>query len=347
MKETDKPENIKQENEGKVTGNEKDPEKVISENSANKNAPTLTAGDKPADKTSAEDTVIHVTAPVNKHNRLKEFIEALLFAAVVALVLKLFFVEAYRIPSSSMENTLLVGDFLLVNKFIYGAATPRNIPFTQVRIPNFRLPALNDPARGDVVVFDFPGSYNEVSSPEVMNYIKRLVALPGDTVQIIDKVLYINSQVLQDPPDAKFSESISRGTNTDIFPRGRQWNDDNYGPVTVPRKGDVIKITPENIDDWKTFVKREGHSIRLSADNKIFIDETENSSYTVKNNYYFMMGDNRNNSSDSRVWGFLPEDNIIGEAMIIYWSWNPDIPFGDIGRLFSSIRWNRIAKIIH
>lgn len=347
MKESDKPENIKSDKPDINIVQEKIPANNIQENSNKQNLQPEQADESVSVKPASEDTVIHITKTGKKHNRLKEFIEALLFAAVVALILKLFFVEAYRIPSSSMENTLLVGDFLLVNKFIYGAATPRNIPFTQVRIPNFKFPALREPARGDVVVFDFPGSSNEVSSPEVMNYIKRLVAMPGDTVQIIDKVLYINSQVQPNPPDARFSESISRGTNTDIFPRGRQWNDDNYGPVAVPKKGDVIKITPENLDDWKTFIKREGHSIRLSADNKIFIDETENSSYTVKNNYYFMMGDNRNNSSDSRVWGFLPEDNIIGEAMIIYWSWNPDIPFGEFGRLFNSIRWNRIAKIIH
>jgi signal peptidase I len=294
-----------------------------------------------------EDTVVHLSKQPKAPSRFKEYFDALLFAGVVALILKVLFVEAYRIPSGSMENTLLVGDFLLVNKFIYGATTPRSIPFTEIRTPFFRFPALKQPSKGDVVVFDFPGSAGEIRSREVINYIKRLVGDPGDTLQIINKVLYINSKISPDPPDAKFSENISGGSYIDIFPKGMGWNDDNYGPVVIPKKDDIITITPDNLDDWKIFIQREGHSIRLTADNKIFIDETENSNYKVEKNYYFMMGDSRNNSTDSRYWGFLAEDNIIGEAVIIYWSWNPDIPFGEFGRLFDSIRWDRVLKIIH
>ena len=294
----------------------------------------------------AKDTVVHVTHNPKPNSKLKEYFDALLFAGLVAIILKIIFVEAYRIPTGSMENTLLVGDFLLVNKFIYGATTPRNIPFTQTRIPFFRLPALKEPDRGDVVVFDYPGNTNELVSAEVTNYIKRLIGKPGDTIQIINKKLLVNSVEVPDPPDAKFNKNVTSSTLLDIFPKGKPWNDDNYGPIVVPKMGDLIKITPDNIEDWKTFIRREGHTIRLTADNKVFIDETENSSYKVEKNYYFMMGDNRNNSSDSRMWGFMPEDNIIGEAMIIYWSWNPDIPFNEFGRLFDSIRWDRIAKII-
>jgi len=293
------------------------------------------------------DTVVHITKQPKPPSRFKEYFDALLFAGVVALILKVLFVEAYRIPSGSMENTLLVGDFLLVNKFIYGATTPRSIPFTEIRTPFFRFPSLKQPSRGDVVVFDYPGSAGEIRSREVINYIKRLVGEPGDTLQIINKVLYINSKVSPDPVDAKFNENISSSSYTDIFPKGMGWNDDNFGPVVVPKKDDIIKITPDNLEDWKIFLQREGHSVRLTADNKIFIDETENSNYKVEKNYYFMMGDNRNNSTDSRYWGFLAEDNIIGEAVIIYWSWNPDIPFGEFGRLFDSIRWDRVLKIIH
>lgn len=295
---------------------------------------------------TVEDKVVHITEE-SKPSRFKEYFDAILFALVVALVLKIFFVEAYRIPTGSMENTLLVGDFLLVNKIIYGATTPRSIPFTEIRTPFFRFPALKEPKRGDVVVFDYPGSANEVKPREITNYIKRLVAVPGDTVKIVDKKLLVNSRESPVPPDAKFNKEISQSTYTEIFPKGMTWNDDNYGPVIVPKIGDVIKLSPDNIEQWKVFIQREGHSIRLTADNKVFIDETENSNYKVEKNYYFMMGDNRNNSSDSRYWGFLPAENIIGEAMIIYWSWNPDIPIREFGRLFDSIRWDRIAKIIH
>lgn len=298
------------------------------------------------DTVEALDSVVHIDSAVQKPSKLKEYFDALLFAGLVALILKIIFIEAYRIPTGSMENTLLIGDFLLVNKFNYGATTPRNIPFTDTRTPFFRFPALKDPKRGDVVVFDFPGNSNEQRSKEVINYIKRLVGEPGDTIHIVNKVLYVNSNIFQNPPDALFSDKVSGNTYADIFPKGNPWNDDNYGPLRVPKKDDIIMITPDNLEEWKMFVIREGHTIRLSADNKIFIDEIENSGYKVEKNYYFMMGDNRNNSSDSRFWGFLPEDNIIGEAMIIYWSWDPNISFGQFGRLFESIRWNRIGKLI-
>ena len=333
----------------------KDTNKVTGSNKSDAGEKTEVPGDTPAldlpetipaVKESGE-TVTHVVNEPKKPSKFKEYIDALLFAGVVALILKIIFIEAFRIPTGSMENTLLPGDFLLVNKFIYGASTPRSIPFTEIRIPHFRFPALKDPGKGDVVVFDYPGNYNVTRSPEITNYIKRLVGEPGDTIKITDKVLTVNSIVSPNPEYSKFSENIANNTYTDIFPKGMPWNDDNYGPVIVPKKGDILKITPDNLDDWKMFIQREGHSVRLTADNKIFINEKENSSYKVEKNYYFMMGDNRNNSSDSRYWGFLPEDNIIGEAVIIYWSWNPDIPFSEFGRLFDSIRWDRIAKIIY
>jgi signal peptidase I len=301
------------------------------------------------EKSTSEDKgeAVHADNEPKPKSKLKEYFDALLFAGVVALILKIIFLEAYRIPTGSMENTLLTGDFLLVNKFIYGAATPRGIPFTEIRIPFFRLPALKTPHRGDVVVFDFPGNANEFQSKEIINYIKRLVGEPGDSIRVIDKALYVNGEVFPNPPDGQFSDKVSRNSYADIFPKGMPWNDDNYGPVRVPKKNDIIKLTPDNLDQWRMFITREGHSVRLTADNKVFIDEKENTGYKVEKNYYFMMGDNRNNSSDSRYWGFLPEEDIIGEAMIIYWSWDPNIPTSDFGRLFDSIRWNRIAKIIH
>jgi len=295
----------------------------------------------------AEDIKVTVTEKPKLKSKLIEYFEAVLFALLVAAFLKIFFVEAYRIPTGSMMNTLLVGDFLLVNKIVYGATTPRSIPFTQIRIPYFTFPTIQHPERGDVVVFDYPGDINVFQSKEVTNFIKRLVGEPGDSIKIVDKVLYVNGEVFPNHPDALFSESIEKSPNLGIFPPGSGWNNDNYGPIRVPQKDDIIKITPDNMEAWKMFIMREGHSIRLTADNKVFIDETEKSDYKVEKNYYFMMGDNRNNSSDSRYWGFLSEDRIIGEALMIYWSWDPNIPYSNFGRLFDSIRWNRIAKIIH
>lgn len=296
---------------------------------------------------NSKSTVENVTHKKEDRSLFVEYLDALLFAVIVALVLKIFVVEAYRIPSGSMENTLIVGDMLLVNKFIYGATTPRNVPFTDIRIPYFRFPAINKPERGDVVVFDFPGTLNEKQPPEITNYIKRLIGEPGDTIKIMDKVLYVNGAEFPNPPDVKFKDIVSETPSMDIFPRESGWNDDNYGPIAVPKKGDIIKLTLENYEMWRMFIIREGHSIRISADRKIFIDEKETNEYPVQKDYYFMMGDNRNNSTDSRMWGFLSEDNIIGEAMIIYWSWNPEIPMGEFGRKVESIQWDRIAKIIH
>ena len=285
-------------------------------------------------------------------SKSKELFDALLFAALVAFFLKIFFIEAYRITTGSMENTLLVGDFLLVNKFIYGATTPRNIPFTDIRIPYVTLPALKDPHKGDVVVFYFPGNRDEAQSKEVVNYIKRLVAEPGDTVQVVNQTLYVNGQAFPNPPNAIFNPPHQGNTLSNnsadprTFPKGSGWNEENYGPIRVPKKDDVIKLTGDNFEAWKMFIVREGHNPRLASDKKVFIDDKEVTEYKVQKDYFFMMGDHRNNSLDSRFWGFMPRENVVGEALMIYWSWNPDIPFSHIGELFGSIRWNRIANII-
>lgn len=278
----------------------------------------------------------------------KEYFDALVFAALVAFFLKIFFLEAYRIPTGSMENTLLVGDFLLVNKFVYGSTTPRNIPFTDIRIPYFRFPELKDPRKGDVVVFDFPGNRDELESPEVVNYIKRLIAEPGDTLHIINKVVYVNRQIFPNPPNYRSEPRIQNSNITDprIFPKGSGWNEDNYGPIRIPKRGDILHITPENFDMWRMFILKEGHSAQMSPSNEITIDGIRMTDYTIERDYYFMMGDNRNNSLDSRFWGFMPKDNVVGEALVIYWSWDPSVPFSQIGRLLGTIRWNRIAKII-
>jgi len=284
--------------------------------------------------------------------KVREYLESLLFAVVAVFILKTFVIEAFRIPTGSMENTLLVGDFLLVNKFIYGATTPRYIPFTDIRLPFVRFPAVREPRPGDIIVFEYPGNRDELWRSKSIDYIKRCVAVGGDTVEIIDRVLYVNGKPFPKLPHMKFE---NRGVNPKgypdlgIFPRGVGWNKDNYGPIVVPRKRDVLHLSPENIEQWRVFIQREGHSVRYTTGARgatIWIDDQETNTYTVERDYLFMMGDNRDNSLDSRFWGFLPKDNIIGEAMIIYWSWDPDIPFEDFFRLVRSIRWKRIGNVI-
>ena len=285
-----------------------------------------------------------------KKSKSREFVDALIYAGVVAFIIKILFFEAFRIPTGSMEKTLLVGDFLLVTKFTYGATTPRNIPFTDIRLPYFQLPGFKDPKKGDIIVFDFPGDRDDLESKEVVNYIKRCVATPGDSLQIIDKKLYVNGQIFPNPPGIQF-DNVKRPqnfVNPRMFPKGSSWNEDWYGPIRVPKIGDKLKIDSSNYEGWKMFVMKEGHSIKMTSDRKVLVDDKElpNGEYTVERDYLFMMGDNRNNSLDSRFWGFMPVDNIVGEALMIYWSWDPSISFLNFFDLIGTTRWERIGTMI-
>ncbi|MDF1544456.1 MAG: signal peptidase I [bacterium] len=222
-------------------------------------------------------------------------IKQFLIAVVMLIFVKTSIVEAYKIPSSSMEDTLLVGDFLIANKFMYGS----RLPFV-----DWRLPAVDDPEPGDVVIFIYPGD-------GVTKYIKRCVAGPGDIVEVVDKQLFVNGAPFEDPEFSKY---------VDTLPDGRQriqrnQRRDNFGPYTVP---------PDS---------------------------------------YFMMGDNRDNSLDSRFWGPVKKDLVLGQAMIIHWSWDdealpgpkvdrsdplsvPRLFLYDAIHFFEKVRWARLGSII-
>ncbi len=221
-------------------------------------------------------------------------IKQIAIAVVLALVIKTSVVEAYKIPSGSMEDTLLIGDFLLANKFIYGAELP---------LIGWHLPAIKDPEPGDVVIFLWPIDGKT-------KYIKRCVGIPGDTIEVRNKVLTVNGVEFTNPQYSKNSDPTT-------FPRGLGGKDsrDNFGPYVVPPKS------------------------------------------------YFMMGDNRDNSSDSRFWRTVPRNFILGEAMMVHWSWNesklesPEVSITDplsVPRLFifnavhffEKVRWNRLFNII-
>lgn len=221
-------------------------------------------------------------------------------AVILAIIIKTSIVEAYKIPSQSMEDTLLVGDFLLANKFGYGARIP---------LADWRLPALSTPEPNDIVIFIWP-------KDGVTKYIKRCVAVPGDTVEIKDKTLYVNSEEFKMPDHGKFIDTTADG-EVIIQPRrpGGLDSRDNFGPFVVPER------------------------------------------------CYFMMGDNRDNSFDSRYWGVVPYDNILGEAILVHWSWNdeehpsPEVTVSDplsVPRLFiynavhffQKVRWSRLFGMI-
>lgn len=275
-----------------------------------------------------------------------EGIRSILGTLFVVVLIQSFFIQGYGTPTESMVGTILVGDKMFFNQFIYGACSPRTIPLTSIELPYFQLPAIREPKRGDVVNFEFPGNRDEVKPPEYVLYLKRIVGEPGDKIQVISRQLYVNDQIFPNPPHSVFrNPNIETRPNPMIFPKNKNWNEDNYGPITIPKKGDVINLTKENYSEWNMFISREGHKISMTGD-KITIDGIETNQYTVQTNYYFMMGDNRCNSLDSRFWGFVPRKNIIGKALITYWSWDSNIPFSDFGRLLGSIRWNRVASLL-
>lgn len=229
-------------------------------------------------------------------SQLREWVELIVSIIIIVFAIRFTVVEAFRIPTGSMEDTLLVGDFLLVNKFIYGIRSPDwiGVPFTRLGflIPNFRLPGFREPRQNDIVVFRFPLDRN-------LSYIKRCVATEGQTVEIREKKVYVDGVPFENPPASKFASEITypKGyTEQAIVPRGMQMrNRDNYGPVTIP----------------------EG--------------------------CLFVMGDNRDNSADSRYWGFLKRDLIIGKALVIYFSWNNHAV---LYKLNKKIRWERIGNLI-
>ncbi|MGB3213002.1 MAG: signal peptidase I [Desulforhopalus sp.] len=202
----------------------------------------------------------------------REYFEAICVAILLALLIRTFVVQAFKIPSGSMLPTLLIGDHLLVNKFIYGI----RVPFTgDILVP------IKKPKRGDVVVFRFPKDRS-------IDYIKRVIGTPGDTVEIKDKKVFVNGKPIDDP-HANISSAPVLSAKTS--PR------DNLGPILVP-------------------------------DERIFV-----------------MGDNRDNSYDSRFWGFVEQRDILGKAFILYWSWDIDKPLFSLERL-TSIRFGRLANLI-
>ncbi|MCI0515700.1 signal peptidase I [candidate division KSB1 bacterium] len=306
-------------------------------------------------KTLSLETEKKKTASEKREKQIKEFVEAVVVAFIAAIILRIFVIQAFRIPTGSMKDTLLVGDFLLVNKFIYGVRTPDRLPLINKEIPFLRMPAFKNPERGNIIVFKYP-------EDESLDYIKRCIAEPGQTIEVKSGEVFVDGK-----PEGELTKmqrqvyDVEAHQNFDYYRVKTTWGDDyvirqlsdyyisydNYGPVRVPRKGDVIQFPLRNEDEWKAFtnlIKREKNRFSyLPGSNQVYINGEPVTSYTVKDDYYFMMGDNRDNSSDSRDWGFLPYRNIVGEALLIYFSWD-GVP--DWSHFYQKIRWGRIGGII-
>ncbi len=282
--------------------------------------------------------------------KLKRVITIFFYAFLVALIVKAFFIDAYQIPTGSMKNTLLVGDYILVNKAAYSFTTPKSIPLIGIRLPSFNIINFGKPKRNDVIVFDHPGFFKNEDFYIHSRLIKRIIGLPGDTLSIVSNEVYVNNQKLSSPKYAINNTADSSEQNNydkEIFSFGNKWNKNNYGPVVVPYKGLKIKLTPKNIKYWKLLIDNElGEKAVREEGTVITIEDRPVETYIIKDDYYFVLGDNRDNSIDSRYWGFVPSDFIIGKAVIIYWSNDPYQRLDGFGSYFKEIRYKRILQKI-
>lgn len=365
--------------------------------------------------------------PVKRKSVAREWFDSILFAVVAATLIRWLFFEAFTIPTPSMENSLLVGDFLFVSKLHYGTRTPKTplqVPLTHqtiwgteipsytdaVQLPQFRLPGFSEVKRGDVVVFNYPP---ELQHPVDLrtNYIKRCVGLPGDKIEVKDLQVYANGQPVPNPErmedqyfvvtntmvnedkvfkdndisefytftetlgdtipgndeqgyivfttkaiseklktydfvkDVRIVKALKGNSEPDLYPKSPlyKWNRDNYGPVLVPKKDMNVELTPENVALYGEVIKNyEGNEAVVIDQGKVSIGGTTITSYSFKQDYFFMMGDNRHNSADSRYWGFVPHDHIVGKAVFVWMSVDPNPT-----SFFGKIRWSRLFRVIH
>ena len=353
--------------------------------------------------------------PGQRKSATREWIDAIIFAVIAATIIRTFLIEAYTIPTPSMEKSLLVDDFLFVSKVSYGARvpmTPLSFPFAHntlplvggksylewIKIGYHRLPGFGSVHRGDCVVFNWPAENEGRPVDKKENYIKRCVGIAGDTIEIRDQQVYIDGQSQPLPEQAQSSyHVITDGTGFSeqavqrlgLRQRGEQispveysfhmtktgaeemkhfgnvklveqnlipksayqdfifpfdprfgWNVDNFGPLWIPKKGATIKIDSSNIALYrKVIADYEGNQLE-ERNGQILINGSPATSYTFKMDYYFMMGDNRHNSADSRFWGFVPEDHVVGKAVMIWMSLDRNASF------FNKVRWGRLFHFI-
>jgi signal peptidase I len=375
-----------------------------------------------------------------------EWISIVLLAIVSAFSIKVLFVETYKIPTPSMEETLLAGDYIFVSKLAYGPRlpeTPLAIPFyhntrpsgkisysERIKMPHKRLNGFSRVKRGDIIVFNFPeGDTMVVQYPgqnyyslvrqygrdyilsefEIIthpvdkreNYIKRCIALPGDTLLISEGKVMVNGNLQPELPLQKFKyyvttrgsplpdalldslkilksavtynpinslhvlflakenvsvlrsfpqvRSISRYTeptlsfqNQEIFPHSNhyRWTGDNFGPLRIPSRGDSVRINQQNFPVYQRIISTYEQNDLAIRDGVIHINGIPTDSYVFKMDYFFVMGDNHHNSADSRYWGFVPEDHLLGKAVIVWFSIKPDTP------LIGGLRKERIFRSI-
>ena len=385
-------------------------------------------------------------APGEKHNVWLDWLDAIIFAVVVVTFINIFFFQAFKIPSSSMESTLYTGDHLFVSKLTYGPRipqTPLTIPFTHNQIFGHesystliqnkyrRLKGFREVERGDIVVFGFPNGDTVLTrrpaddyyawvramgreetirlyGPVIVrptdkkdHYVKRCVAVAGDTLEVKEGLVYVNGEKEADVPGRQLTYQVTTsgsrinslkleeiglnlselyfdsrlpgypmmplteemlekvkeiktvvdiksnvekypisGQDSSIFPYNQHWTCDYFGPLWIPAKGATVVLSTENLPLYERIIRDYEHNTLQVKDQTIRINGEVATTYTFQQDYYFMMGDNRHNSLDSRYWGFVPEDHIVGTPSIIWLSTDASKSFP------KSIRWKRFFKIV-
>jgi len=366
---------------------------------------------------------------INPKNSTAEFISSILFAIIVATTVHTYIMQPYTIPTSSLEKSLLVGDFLFVSKFHYGARTPSTavafpmvhdtIPFINKKsylsfpqIPSFRFPAIEKIEKNDIVVFNWPVDtvyfFRDPSARKAIkpidkksNYVKRCVATAGDSLQIKNGDVYVNGKMLpfHDRQKVQYSykittdgsqfdenfifnelqvtdgirvnsnteyefqaltdESVARLKNNpivksvekiidtigskSIFPHTKNWTVDNLGPIYIPQQGKTVKLNIETLPFYKMIIEEYEKNELLVNENEIRINGKVATTYTFKQDYFWMMGGNRHNSEDSRYWGYVPADHVVGKPVFIWMSLDQNVPWS---KVIDKIRWNRLFTTV-
>ncbi|MEO5929664.1 MAG: signal peptidase I [Candidatus Kapaibacterium sp.] len=262
---------------------------------------------------------------------MRILVRILLITGFILVLVRVFVLEPYAIPTGSMRPVILEGDVILVSKLPYRIRSLRYLPFTQTPLPYLELPGLGHLERGDVVVFDYPFP-SEINPGEGTQYVKRAMATAGDTVQLVEGRIRVNGVEV---PSRWGIEEDGRNRRAPVIPEqaSRLFRDGD--PVITPFKGYEIQIDSVIAERWRFVMEGEGYSVGF-RNHIVFIGGLPATRYTFKRDYFLALGDNSLISKDSRYFGFVPYDNLIGQAWMIYWSRDPD----------DGVRWGRICNLI-